>query len=53
MLEPSLHRQRHVVLDVSCRIRLSSFQFVSCSLANFGDEDPLQTAAIVCAEEDK
>jgi len=25
MLEPSLHRQRHTVLSVSCRVRLSSF----------------------------
>ena len=24
MLEPSLHRRRHRVLDVSCRVRLSS-----------------------------
>ena len=24
MLEPSLHRWRHTVLDVSCRVRLSS-----------------------------
>jgi len=24
MLEPSLHRRRHTVLDVSCRVRLSS-----------------------------
>ena len=24
MLEPSLYRQRHTVLDVSCQVRLSS-----------------------------
>ena len=28
MLEPSLHRQRHTVLDVTCRVRLSSFLFI-------------------------
>jgi len=26
MLEPSSHRQRHTVLDVSCRVRLSSYE---------------------------
>ena len=35
MLEPSLHRRRHTVLDVSCRVRLSSYSFlhfaVSCN----------------------
>ena len=30
MLEPSLHRRRHTVLDISCRVRLSS-----CFLHNF------------------
>ena len=32
MLEPSLHRRRHTVLDVSCRVRLSTGSFVQAMM---------------------
>jgi len=28
MLEPSLHRRRRTVLNVSCRVRLSSYTYI-------------------------
>jgi len=34
MLEPPLYRRRHTVLDVSCRVRLSS---VSCKLESMAE----------------
>jgi len=49
MLEPSLHRRRHTVVDVSCQVRLSSLKrSLACAKAKFVLQTWDTTSDFVC-----